>query len=128
MNAKYTITRSLIAACSVLMLAACMDHAPPPQHPGPYDAPADAFHAVGTPTYPGARPGVETPMTNDVAHMGAARNAYEHSHEARAARAQARRQACRNNPDAKKVTIRDGTGNSEAYYCYKESDDSGDGE
>src|SRR5699024_12264791 len=100
MNAKYTITRSLIAACSVLMLAACMDHAPPPQHPGPYDAPADAFHAVGTPTYPGARPGVETPMTNDVAHMGAARNAYEQIQQARAARAAARRTASHTHPAA----------------------------
>lgn len=128
MKAKCTIIRSLIAVCSVLMLAACMDHAPAPQHPGPYDAPADAFHAVGTPTYPGARPGVETPLTNDVAHLGEARNAYKHSQAAQAARAHARREACRNNPNAKKVRIQDGTGNSEAYYCYKESDGNGDDE
>ncbi|HET7313492.1 hypothetical protein [Salinisphaera sp.] len=116
MNSCSTTARGLAAATIVLMLAACMDHPPPPRHPGPYDDPVDAFDATDAPYNPSAR-GPNQPLSQDLAHLRDARAAYEHSQAAQAARLQNQQEKCRNQPNAKLVRIHDGTDDPDAVFC-----------
>ena len=117
MNRAPTIVRALAAATIALTLAACMDHPPPPRHPGPYNQPVDAFDATDTPYDPSAPKGAGQPLSDDLAHLRDARAAYEHSQEIQAAQLRDQQEKCRKQPNAKLVHINDGTGDPDAVYC-----------
>lgn len=121
-----TTVRCLAAATLVLMLAACMDHPPPPRHPGPYNDPVDAFDATDTPYDASAAGGPSRPLSDDMAHLRDARAAYEHSQAVQAARTRDQQKKCREQPDARLVHIDDGTGDPDAVYCQTSPDTSGD--
>lgn len=123
MNTGSTIARALAAATGLLMLAACMDHPPPPRHPGPYNDPVDAFDATDAPYDPSAPKGASGPLSNDLAHLRDARAAYEHSQAVQAARLRDQQEKCRQQPNAKLVHINDGTGDPDAVYCQTPPDE-----
>ncbi|MGN8199278.1 hypothetical protein ACS8Y6_11395 [Salinisphaera sp. RV14] len=107
----------LTAAMLTLLLTACMNHPPPPRHPGPYKDPVDAFDATNAPYDPSAPTGAGQPLSDDIAHLRDARAAYEHSQTVQAARLRDQQEKCRKQPNAKLVRIHDGTGDPGAVYC-----------
>ncbi|WP_156962480.1 hypothetical protein [Salinisphaera hydrothermalis] len=123
MNTGSTIGRALVAATGLLMLAACMDHPPPPRHPGPYKNPVDAFDATDAPYDPSGPQGASGPLSGDLAHLRDAREAYEHSQAVQAAQRRDQQEKCRQQPNAKLVHINDGTGDPDAVYCQTPPDE-----
>lgn len=119
MNMGSTTVRGLAAAMAVLLLTACMSHPPPPRHPGPYKNPVDAFNATDVPYNPSASSGAGQPLSNDVAHLRDARQAYEHSQAVQAARTRDQQEKCRKDPNARIVHIQDGTDDPDAVYCQR---------
>lgn len=117
MNRGSLTVRALAVATAVLTLTACMDHPPPPRHPGPYKSPVDAFNATDAPYDPNPPKGANQPLSGDIAHLRDARAAYEHSQQVQAARRRDEQQKCRNQPNAKLVHIKDGTDDPDAVYC-----------
>lgn len=103
-----------------LAIGGCVDQAPRPAHPGPYESPVEAFDASRAPYDPSA--GVDSPnqpLTQDISQLREARNAYEQSRVMQAADARARQAECRNDPNARLVRIQDGSGDPNAVYCQR---------
>ena len=117
MNTGSKIGRALVAATGLLMLAACMNHPPPPRHPGPYKNPVDAFDATNAPHDSSGPQGATGPLSDDIAHLRDAREAYQHSQAVQAAHRRDQQEKCRKQPNAKLVHINDGTGDPDAVYC-----------
>lgn len=122
MNRGTIFARTLAGATAALFLAACMNHPPPPRHPGPYKDPVDAFNATDAPYDAGAPTGVRQPLSDDVAHLRDARQAYEHSQAVQAARLRDEQKKCRQQPNARLVHINDGTDDPDAVYCQTQPD------
>lgn len=121
-------TRALAVIALAGLLAACMNQPPEPRHPGPYNDPVDAFDAVDTPYDPNSASGPGHPLTDDIAHLRDAREAYEHSQAVQAARLRDQQKRCRNTPGAKLVHIHDGSDDPDAVYCQMPAGSNGQGQ
>lgn len=126
MNQRSKTVCALAVAVTTLMLSACMDHPPPPRHPGPYNDPVDAFDATAVPYDPSGPANASRPLSDDLAHLRDARSAYEHSQAVQAAHQRDEQEKCRNDPDAKLVRIQDGTSDPDAVYCQRPATGSSD--
>ncbi|WP_233544011.1 hypothetical protein [Salinisphaera sp. Q1T1-3] len=112
-----SVIRLAFAGLVVAVLAGCVNEPPPPQHPGPYDDPVDAFNATRAPYDPNAAKGADQPLTRDLSQLRDARANYEHSQAVQRARLRDAQAKCRQQPDAHLVHIRDGSGDPDAVYC-----------